>query len=533
MTVARALRTMRTRWYVTVPVGIILLGVLVPLGYLLVRAAQADLQTLWDLVVRGRTLRLLWNTVGLAAGVLLCTTLLAFPLAWLTTRTDLPGRRLLTLLGVLPLAVPGYVMAYVLLATTGTYGTLAQTLGLVLPRLSGYSGALIALTLGTYPYLFLNLRTALIGVDPSLEESARALGYSRLQVFVRVVLPQLRPGFLAGSLLVGLHVLGDFGVVSLMRFKTFSYALYLQYTASYDRIYAACLALMLLALTIAVLFLEASLLRGLLLHPTGSGTTRQSVPYRLGAWRWAGYAFGGGIALVAVGLPVGTVGYWMADTVTSGLPWESLAASLWASVSASAPAAVLAALLATPIAYLGVRYHSGWTQTIERIAYLGYATPPLAFALALIVFTLGAVPFAYQTLGLLITAYALHFMAEAIGPIRSALYQAPPNLEEAARALGRSPLGAFTSVTFPLMRRGLLVSIAFVFLSAMKELPITLLLAPVGFQTLALNTWSYAEEAMFGTAAPYALTIMFFSACFVGLLLTREQSSSPEPAEVA
>jgi len=533
MNASRVWDIVRSRWYVALPVAMVVMGVLVPLGYLLVRALQADPETLWNLVVRGRNLRLLGNTVGLTVGVLVTTTLIAFPLAWLTTRTNLRGRGLLTLLGVLPLAVPGYVMAYVLLATTGSYGTLAQTVGLVLPRLGGFDGALIALTLVTYPYLFLNLRTALLGVDPALAESARALGYSRWQVFVRVILPQLRPGFLAGSLLVGLHVLGDFGVVSLMRFETFSYALYLQYAASYDRIYAAWLALMLLALTLAILFLEARLLRGLLLHRTGSGTTRRAAPQRLGVWKWAGYAFGGGVALVSVGLPVATVGYWMSDVVAGGLPWTSLATSLWASVSASVPAAFLAALLAVPIAYLGVRHHSGWTQGIERIAYLGYATPPLAFALALIVFTLGAVPFAYQTLGLLVVAYALHFMAEAIGPIRSALYQAPPNLEEAARSLGRSPLGAFANVTFPLMRRGLLVSVAFVFLSAMKELPLTFLLAPVGFETLALNTWSYAEEAMFGEAAPHALTIMFFSACFVGLLLTRERGATTRTKEAA
>jgi len=530
MEVSRTIETIRRRWYVAIPVAVVVGGVLIPLVYLLLRALQADARTLWDLVVRWRTVRLLGNTVGLTAGVLVGTSLPAVPLAWLTTRTALPGRRLLTLLGVLPLAVPGYVMAYALLATTGEYGTLAQGLGIEVPRLSGYSGAVIALSLSTFPYLFLNLRTAFLGLDPALEESAQALGQNRWQVFVRIVLPQLRPAFLAGGLLIGLHVLGDFGVVSLMRYDTFSYALYIQYAASYDRIYAACLALMLLLLTGAILVLEAGLLKGLLFHRTGSGTARKSTRHRLGGWRWAGYAFALVVAGGSILLPAGTVGYWMADTAASGIPWAGLGAALWDSVSASAPAAVLAALLALPVAYLGVRHPSNWTRGIERIAYLGYATPPLAFALALIVFSLGTVPFAYQTLGLLVMAYALHFMAEAVGPVRSALYQAPPHLEEAAQSLGRSPLGAFMSVTFPLVRRGLLVSMAFVFLSAMKELPITFLLSPIGFETLALNTWSYAEEAMFGQAAPYALTIMFVSALFVGALLMRERTAARRPA---
>ena len=517
---------LRDRWYLLVPVALVVVGVLIPLAYLFVRAAQADPATLYALVVRMRTVELLWNTVALTAGVLVGATMLAFPLAWLTTRTSLPGTRIMTWLGVLPLAIPGYVMAYALLGATGNQGVLNEVVGFSIDRLHGYWGAWTALSLGTFPYLFLNLRTALLGLDPAVEESAQALGYPPTQVFWRVVLPQLRPALLAGGLLVGLHVLGDFGVVSLMRFETFSYALYLQYTASYDRIYAACLALMLLALTIAVLVLEARLLKGLLYHRIGTGTGRLAKLVDLGGWALPAYAAVGGIALASVVIPTGTVVYWMASVAQSGVPWGDLGMALWDSFSASAPAALLAAALALPVAYLSVRMPSQLTAGLERIAYLGYATPPLAFALALIVFTLQGMPFAYQTLGLLVVAYALHFMAEAVGPIRSALYQAPPNIEEAARSLGRTPLQAFVSVTLPLLRPGLIVSVAFVFLSAMKELPLTFLLSPLGFDPLALNVWSYANEAMFADAAPYALAIMGFSALFVGLLLVREKSTS-------
>jgi iron(III) transport system permease protein len=448
---------------------------------------------------------------------------IALPLAWLTARVDLWGRRIFTVLGVLPLAVPGYVMAYGLLAATGQGGTVSRLLGFTVPQTGGYAGSLLALSFYTYPYLFLNLRAALLGMDASLEETARSLGYGRFQTFYRVVLPQLRPAFLAGGLLVGLHVLGDFGVVSLMRYETFSYAIYLQYAAAYDRVYAAWLALMLLVLTSSVLILESRVLRGLRFDRPDPGSSRLAALVGPGAWTVPAYGFLIAVSLLAVGLPVGTVLYWMGESVRTG--WMDLAGSLWDSVSASAPAALLASAIALPLAYVGVRSPSRVSKSLERFAYLGYAIPPLAFALGWIFLSVHLVPWFYQTLGLLILAYALHFLAEAIGPIRSALYQTPPALEEAARSLGRSRLGAFLAATFPLLKRGFLVSTAFVFLSAMKELPITFLLSPIGFEPLAVRVWSYAEEALFAEAAPYALTIIVFSAGFVGLLLSEEETS--------
>ncbi len=501
-----------------VPALLIGAGVLIPLGYLVLRAFEAEPAEAAALVLRERNLRLLLNTAGLAAAVLALATALALPLAWLVARTDLRAQRAFTLIGVLPLAVPGYVMAYALLAATGPRGTLAEVVGLELPRVGGFVGAWLALSLYTFPYLFLNLRAALIGMDPALEESARSLGARPGEAFRRVVLPQLRPAYLAGALLVVLHVLGDFGVVSLMRFETFSYAIYLQYAASYDRVYAAWLALMLIGLTALLLWGEARFLRGRRFDRAGTGTARRQTRRPLGRWQLPAMGFGAAVGLAGVGLPVGTALYWLGRG-TGGAPWGDLGAALWDSARASLPAALLAAALALPVAYLSVRRPSRRTRLLERTAYLGYATPPLAFALALVVFSLSAAPILYQTLALLVLAYALHFLAEALGPVRSALYQAPPQVEEAARALGRPPLRAFFETTFPLLQRGLGVSIAFVFLSALKELPITFLLAPLGFRTLAMGVWGATTEALYAAAAPYALALIATSTLLVALVL--------------
>ncbi len=506
------------------PAILVGISVLVPLLYLLLRAFEADSELSMELVFRYRNLELLYNTLLLALSTLLAGTLIALPMAWITTRSDIPGRKILTLLGVLPLAIPGYVMAYALLGFTGANGTVAMLFGIDLPRLSGFSGALTAISLYTFPYLYLNFRSALAGLDPSLEEVSRSLGYRPRVVFFRVVLPQLRPAYYAGALIIFLYVLGDFGAVSLMRFETFSYAIYLQYAASYDRVYAAWLALMLLTLTSTALVVEYRLLRGLFFHRIGSGNEKRANIIPLGHWKWPAYIFVTILVLLSIFLPLSTILYWMIEAFDAG-QLAGLRQALSGSAMASAPAALLASALAVPLAYIGVRHPSRLTRGIERIAYLGYATPPLAFALSLIFFTLNAAPILYQTLSLLIVAYALHFLAEAIGPVRSSLYQASPRLEEAARSLGYGRLKAFFLATFPIMRNGLIVSAAFVFMSAMKELPITFLLAPVGYETLAVNVWSYTAEAMFAQAAPYALVILLFSTLFVGLLFAKEWTS--------
>lgn len=514
-------KTVNVNPYLLIPAVIVGAGGLIPLVYLLVKAFSAEGTALVQIVFRWRNARLFFNTLLLTVGVLALDLLLATPAAWLTTRVNLKGKRFFTVLCALPLAIPGYVMAYALLALGGNTGIIAQFFGKSIPRLGGYWGALLALSAYTSPYLFLNLRTALLGLDPSLEESARSLGYRYRETFFHIILPQLRPALYASGLLISLHVLGDFGVVSLMRYETFSYALYIEYTLSFEHIYAAWLALMLLVFTGGLLYLEAKLLNRVVLHRAGSGVSRQLPQIPLGRWQVSAYLYLGMLSFTTVIVPAGAVLLWMFRGFDPTV-LEGLAKGLIGSLSIAIPAGILCAFLAVPFAYVSVRHPSRLSNMLGRVAYIVYAIPPLAFALSLIFFVLNTMTFIYKTLPVLIYACTLHFLAEAIGPVRSSLYQASPNLEEAARSLGYSRIQAFFRALLPILMRGMLTATALVFLATMKELPLTFLLSPAGYETLALNVWSYTSEAMFAEAAPYALAILVLSGIFVAVLIRHE-----------
>lgn len=504
-----------------------LLGVLVPVCYLVMRALNAELGELQQIVFRSHNLQLALNTLLLTTTTLLGSSLVAFPLAFAAARSNFQARWLLLLLGTAPLALPSYVGAYTLMAASGQGGAIQQLLGLIVPLPSGFWGASLVLTAFTFPYLFLNLYNALKTQDPALEETARLLGRNSWQIFLGVTLPQLRPAWLAGALLIALHAIADFGVTSLMRYPTFSAAIYQQYTAAYDRVYAAWLSLFVIAFALLLLWLEARLMRGLFLARVSPSCARQAQVIQLGRYRWFGWLIwllAAAIAMVTLIVPIVAIVHWlgladMAVLTQAGLDnssnWQTHSwqwSDVWQSLLSSASIAIVSALttttLAVALAYIGNRFSMRWAVVTERVAYLGYATPPLAFGLALIFFTLGTIPALYQTFTLLVIAYSLHFSAEAIGPIRSGLMSAKKSLEEVASVLGHSAISRLGKVIMPLLRSSLLTSLAFVFLSVIKELPLTLLLAPVGFEPLARNLWTYTEEAQYSHAAPYALALL-------------------------
>lgn len=512
----------RPPWYFILPAGVVAFCLSFTIAYLFWRAFEGGIDSIAEILWRQRTLDLLWNTVRLAIGVIAVTTVIAFPLAWLTARTSLARSRLLSLLCILPLAIPGYIMAWALLSLGGDYGIINRLTNWGFPRISGYWGALIAISLYAFPYLFLNLRSSLLGIDPSQEDAARSLGRSPSEVFFQVILPQCRPGYLAGCLIIVLYVLGDFGSVTLMRYETFSQAIFVQYQNLMDRQTAAGLALLLILITAILLWIELRLLGKVNLYRVGGGTKRTAQLHRLGWTRWLAVPFIGLVISVSLLAPLFAILFWLIEFPPVS-QMGRVGSAIMDSLSVAIPASFLAGAAALPLAYLGVRYPSGISRSLERTAYFGYAMPPLALALSAAFLSLYLLPFLYQTLFLLIAIYALHFLAECMGPIRSALYQASPRLEEAARSLGCNPFTAFFRATFPMLFKGLIAGIAFVFLSVMKELPITYILSPWGFSPLAVNIWDLSNEGMYAEAAPHALALLLFSLFFVGFLMLREK----------
>ena len=493
---------------------------LVPMVYLLARALEADLATLSDVVFRPRNFWLLKNTLTLTACVLFATTAIALPLAWLVVRSDIGFKRFHSIMGVLPLAVPGYVMAYALIGLSGYYGFANQFLGIRMARPEGLWGSTIALSLYTFPYLFLNLRASLMGLDPSLEETARSLGRTPWQTFRAVVLPHLKPALLSGWLVIGLYVLGDFGVIALMRYEVFSYAIFTQYSGAFDRVYAAWLSLMLMAVTIAFVLIDARL-RGRRYSRVGKGTARPCAPVRLGRYRPLAWAFLVGVYAASIGLPLVVLVYWMVQAGPA-INIAEVAGAFYRTTAIAFPSAIAAIALALPVVYLTVRFPSPFASALDRLVYLGYAVPPLAFALSMAFFALRAAPFLYQTLPLLLFAYCMTFLALAVGPLRSRMMQIGPRFEEVSRSLGRGPFASFMLTSFPLLRGSMVSGALLVFIMIVKELPITFLLAPIGYGTLATAVFSRTSEGMMAEAAPYALMIVLFSSLFVGLILRHE-----------
>ncbi|HEX7388671.1 MAG TPA: iron ABC transporter permease [Acidiphilium sp.] len=499
--------------------GLVLIGavpaalVLLPIGITLADAAEAGARQVIALLWRPLVGTLLFNTASLTVAAAFCCMALGTAAAVLIERTDLPGRSAWAVLAVAPLAVPAFVASYAWVSIS--------------PEFEGFGGALIVTVFAYTPLVYLPVAAALRGLDPALEDSARALGDTPWRCFYRVILPQLRPAILGGALLVALNILIEFGAFAMMRFRTFTTEIYAAYRSGFNGAEAAALAIVLLIFCLACLAAETALRRNVHYARIGKGTRRRATPWRLGRWRLVavpGFAL---FALVSLGVPVFTVLFWLtqhgaaAITPDEASPRALLDATL-STIELGLGAALLTLVLALPLAILSTRWpRFALTLPLERGAWLAQGVPGIVIALALITATIGTIPALYQSTFLLLIAYAILFMPYALVGIRSALLQADRRLEEAARSLGSNWLAVLWRVTVPLAAPGFGAAASLVFIAVSTELTATLLLAPIGTETLAIRIWGDTSTLAFAAAAPYAAVLIALSMAASWLLARR------------
>ncbi len=493
----------------------------IPLIYLLIRAATADSDD-WSRILTDNTLRLLINTTTLTVAVTATCAALALPIAYLTERTDLPFAGFWRTVTIVPLAIPSYVGAFAFVIALGPNGSLQDLLAPLgverLPEIYGFFGAWLTITLFTFPYLLIVVRAGLRDIDPAIEESARSLGQSSWGAFWRVTVPQLRVPIATGSLLVALYTISEFGAVSFMQFETFTWALYLRLRLAFDLSGAAVLSLVLVGLVAVVLFVDWSQRRNARYHRLGSGAARRPRLVPLRRYRWPAVLVLSVIMAVALLVPVAVLFHWLSVGLSHGETFPGLWSAALNSMYASALAGGVTVAAAIPIAFVVIRRPGLLSRLVDRVSYVGYALPGVVVAFALIFFTLRVTPGIYQTIITLIFAYAVLFLPQAIAGLRTSLVRIQPGLEEASRSLSRSSWQTFCSVTLPLIAPGVLAGFALVFLTTMKELPATVILAPIEFDTLATTLWGHTEEAFFARAAAAALLLLACAAIPMFLL---------------
>jgi iron(III) transport system permease protein len=341
-----------------------------------------------------------------------------------------------------------------------------------------------------------------------------------LDAFRRVTLPQIRPAVAAGALLTALYAVSDFGTPAIMRLSVFTREIYVEYN-SFGREYAALLSLQLLLIVLVVLTLEWAIRSNQTVR--GDEADRAESQVRLGGWRWPATALPAGVSALSLVVPVWILLLWVRRTDTARRP--SMAFE-WTqalnSVSVAAATAIVATLVALPVAYFAATSDSRLSTLFERATYVGFAVPGVVLGLALVFFGAGYAPWIYQTLPLLVFAYVIRFLPQAVGTTRTSILQVDSKLVEAGRTLGESPFGTFQRITLPHIQSGLVAGAALIFLTTMKELPATLILRPSGFETIVFQIWRAQEDALYQYAAVPALLLILISGLSMVVLLSQE-----------
>ncbi|MCC5889287.1 MAG: iron ABC transporter permease [Alkalibacterium sp.] len=488
-----------------------------PLIYVVYQSFLAGTAS-WMRLISNRIPQLLWNTLSLSISVTILSSSIGVVLAWIVNRTDLPGRKIWKGLLALPVVIPPYIGAVTYIIVFGPRGWVFQLINRTATQVRelpftiySFAGVVLVMTLFTYPYVFLITGSAMRKTSSAYEEVSRSLGHNGFTTFFKVILPLLVPSIGASSILVFLYVLSDFGAVSMLRYVTFTSAIYFQ-RAGFDIPSAAVLSLVLIAITLVVLFIEKLVKKKKVYHQS-KGMVKEPKTISLNRFKLPALLFVLFIFTISVLLPVSVLIYWTVMGLNSGLGLYNNAFLGYTlnSFRVAGSAAIISILLSVPVIYLYARHRSIVSSVIYKLTYTGYALPGVIIALGLVFLFNNHIPVLYSTVTLVVLAQVIRFMPQVLQAGESAISLVSPRMEESARSLGQSTWKVLLTITLPSMLPGLLAGGALVFVSALKELPATLMLRPPGFDTLAVRVYYQASEALYIQAAPGALLIILIS----------------------
>lgn len=472
-----------------------------------------------------------WNTLKLMGLVALITAFIGVGTAWLVVSTRFPGQRILNWALVMPLATPGYIVAYVytdLLSFAGPVQTALRGVtgwgaaDYYFPPVRSLPGAAIMLGLVLYPYVYLLARTAFQRQSAALFDAARMLGARPWRAFIRVALPCARPAIAGGLALVLMETISDFGVVDYFAVQTLTTGIFRTWFNLGDALAAAQIAAWLFVFALALVFIEMVSRRGRVANPLSRDMAAQPRTLK-GVRGWA--------ALIACSLPV-LLGFvvpalvLLRYAILEGDPLfgRRFLDFAWNSLTVAGVAAALTTLLALLLTY-GERLHpTRFNRVSIRLATLGYALPGAMIAIGILTLStdidrafgsfannhLGFSPGLILTGSIagLVFAYVARFLTAAFNATHSGLEKIHPTLDAAARSLGASPRRVLGAIHVPLLRGALASAALIVFIDVMKELPATLLLRPFNFETLATRTYRLASDERLAEASTAALAIV-------------------------
>jgi iron(III) transport system permease protein len=520
---------------VVVPVAVVLAAVFSSTGHI------------WEHLVGNVLFELLVNTLWLVSGVAAGTLILGVSLAWLTSVCEFPGRKFFSWALFLPLSMPAYVMAFVFIGLfdfTGPVQTQLRewfgTSSVPFPDVRSRGGVIIVMTLVLYPYVYLLSRNAFLTQGKRALEATQTLGHGTVSGFFYMALPMARPWITAGVILVVMEALADFGAVSIFNYNTFTTAIYKAWFGFFSLPAASQLSSILVLLVFVIIAVEQYTRSRMRFTRAGRESAAAARVLLTGMKKWAAFAYALSVLLAAFVIPFTQILLWTIDVFQEEFTARYVG-FLGHSVLLGLAGAVSVCLTALVLSYAARHHPDMLSGFLTKTATIGYALPGTVLAVGVFIpvaFLDNLLISAFKsatgievtrvlkgTVSVLIAAYLIRFMAAGFNSIDSAMHRITRSIDEASILMGIKGLTMLFRVHLPILKGGVVAAAILVFVDIMKEMPITLMMRPFGWDTLAVKIFELTSEGEWERAALPALTLVLAGIIPV-ILLTRHGEKS-------